>query len=143
MRSKLNQNVYLSTKVVGTQNYNREYSIQVDDMAIDEKKKNIKFTLPLIALCVPLFANYSATMENGCPFETYVRVDGKCLDISEEGLNDITEKLDSSSVIQVNKEVAEINEELEELSEELEELCIEEQPETTSQIEIMEDVCQY
>ena len=42
-----------------------------------------------------------------------------------------------------NKEVAELSEELEELSDELEELCVEEQPETASQIEIMEEVCQY
>lgn len=112
-------------------------------MATNEKKKNIKFTLPLIALCVPLFANYSATVENGCPFETYLRVDDKCLDISKEGLNDITEELDSTSIKQVNKEVSELSEELEELSEELEELCIEEQPQTASQIEIIEDVCQY
>ncbi len=113
-------------------------------MVTKEKKKNITITtLPLIALCMPLFANYSATIENGCPFETYVRVEGKCLDISHEGLNDITEELDSNLVKEVNKEVAELSEELSELSEELEELCIEEQPETASQIEIMEDVCQY
>lgn len=112
-------------------------------MTTNDQKKNIKLTLPLIALCVPLFANYSAKIENGCPFETYVRVEGKCLDISQEGLNNITAKLDSNSVKQVNQEVAELSEELEELGEELEELCIEEQPQTPSQIEIMEDVCQY
>ena len=92
---------------------------------------------------MPLFANYSAAMENSCPYETYLRVDDKCLDISQEGLNDITKELDSSSVNEVNKEVAELNEELEELNEELEELCVEEQPETSSQIKIIEDVCQY
>ena len=112
-------------------------------MTTSEKKKNIRITLPLIALCMPLFANYSAAMENSCPYETYLRVDDKCLDISQEGLNDITEELDSGSVKEVNKEVAELNEELEELSEELEELCVEEQPATSSQIEIIEDVCQY
>ena len=112
-------------------------------MVTKEKKKNITITLPLIALCVPLFSNYSAAIENGCPFETYVRVEGKCLDISQEGLNGITQELDSNLVKEVNKEVAELGEELEELNEELEELCIEEQPKTASQIEIMEDVCQY
>lgn len=112
-------------------------------MTTKEKRKNIGTTLPLIALCIPLFANYSAAMENSCPYETYLRVDDKCLDISQEGLNDITQELDSSSVKEVNKEVAELSEELEELSEELEELCLEEQPETNAQIEIIEDVCQY
>ena len=110
---------------------------------INEKKQNIKITLPLIALCVPLFANYSATIENGCPYETYVRVEGKCLDISQEGLNDMTKELDSNSVQEINKEVAQLSEELEELNEELEELCQEEQPKTASQIEIVENVCQY
>ncbi|MEM8832189.1 MAG: hypothetical protein AAGE96_22990 [Cyanobacteria bacterium P01_G01_bin.19] len=112
-------------------------------MVTQEKKNNIKITLPLIALCVPLFANYSATINNGCPFETYVRVDGKCLDISEKGLSNISKELDSESVMEVNKEAEDLNEELEDLSEELEEFCIEEQPETNSQIEILKDVCQY
>lgn len=112
-------------------------------MTTKEKKTSIRTTLPLIALCMPLFANYSAAMENGCPYETYLRVDEKCLDISQEGLNDLTEELDSNSIKEVNKEVTELNEELEELSEELEELCVEKQPETNSQIKIMEDVCQY
>ena len=112
-------------------------------MVTKEKKNNIKLTLPLIALCVPLFANYSAAIENGCPYETYVRVDGKCLDISENGLNEITEKLDSDFVREVNKEIEQVSQELEELSQELEELCVEERPENNSQIEIMENVCQY
>ena len=112
-------------------------------MVTKEKKNNIKITLPLVALCLPLFANHSAMVENGCPYETYLRVDGKCLDISQEGLNDITEELDSNSVEEVSQEVEELSEELEELSEELAELCVEEQPETNAQIEIMEDVCQY
>lgn len=112
-------------------------------MTIKEKKTSIRTTLPLIAFCMPLFANYSAAMENSCPYETYLRIDDKCLDISQEGLDDITKELDSSSFNEVNQEVVELNEELEELSEELEELCVEEEPETNSQIEIMENVCQY
>lgn len=112
-------------------------------MTAKEKKNNIKTTLPLVALCLPLFANYSATIENGCPYETYIRVEGKCLDISQEGLSNMTEELDTNSVKEIDKEVAELSEELEELNEELEDLCIEQQPETTSQIEILEDVCQY
>ncbi|MCC0176583.1 hypothetical protein I4641_06275 [Waterburya agarophytonicola K14] len=112
-------------------------------MLSQEKSNNIRITLPLVALCVPLFANYAATMENGCPYETYLRVEGKCLDISPEGLNDITEELDGNSIEEVSQEIVQVGQELSELSEELSELCLKEQPETISQIEIMEDVCQY
>ena len=112
-------------------------------MVSKEKRNQIRKTLPLVALCVPLFANYSATLENGCPYETFLRVDDKCLDISQEGLNNITEELDSDSALEVTQEIVEVNQELEELTQELAELCIKEQPETISEIEFMEDVCQY
>ena len=49
-----------------------------------------------------------------------MRVNDKCIDISEQGLNDITEELDSYFVKEINKEVEEVSKELEELSKELE-----------------------
>lgn len=110
-----------------------------------EKINNLKITLSFVALCLPLFAKYSVTAQNGCPYETYVRIDGKCLDISQEGLNDIIEELDSNSVEikDVNQEVKELNQDLNELSKELKELCVTEHPQETSKIKIMENVCQY
>jgi len=115
----------------------------VEIMATKEKINQIKITLPLIAVCLPLFANHYAKAENSCPYETYIRVEGKCVDISEEGLNDIAEELEVDAVKEVNKEIEEVSQELEELSEELEEFCLTEQPETSTHVEIMEDVCQY
>lgn len=112
-------------------------------MATKERVNQIKITLPLIALCLPLFANHYARAENGCPYETYIHVEGKCVDISEEGLNDMTEKFEDSEVKEVSKEIEEVSQELEELSEELDEFCVEQQPETSTQVEIVEDVCQY
>lgn len=119
-------------------------------MAKKELINNIKITLPLIALSLPLFANYHVTAENGCPYETYIRLEGKCIDISEQGLNEISDELDTPNVEEVSQEIEEVNQELEELGEELEELgeeikelCIKEQPETQVQEEILEDMCQY
>jgi len=108
-----------------------------------ERINHIKITLSLVALCLPLFAKYSVTAQNGCPYETYMRVDGKCLDISQEGLNNMTEELNSNSGKEVKQEIIELNEEIQDLSKELEDLCIQEQPENKSQIEIIENVCQY
>lgn len=112
-------------------------------MAVKEKTNQIKITLPLIALCLPLFANHYVTAENGCPYETYLRVDNKCVDISQKGLHKITKKLDKNSVKEVTQEIEEVGQELQDLSEELNEFCETEQPETSVQIEIMDDVCQY
>lgn len=112
-------------------------------MACKEKRNQIRITLPLVALCLPIFANYSASLENVCSYDTYLRVNGKCLDISQEGLNDLTEELDNESAMEITQEIVEVNQELEELSQELEELCLEEQPVTISAIEIMQEVCQY
>ncbi len=112
-------------------------------MATKERTNQIKITLPLIALCLPLFANHYVKAENGCPYETYLRVDNKCVDISHKGLNDITEELDKNVVKEVNQEIEDVSQELEDLSGELEEFCKQEQPETSAQVEIMEDVCQY
>lgn len=112
-------------------------------MAKKERVNQIRITLPLIALCLPLFANHYARAENGCPYETFIHVEGKCVDISQEGLNDITETFEGSKVKEVSKEIEQVSQELEELSEELDEFCIEQQPETSTQAEIVEDVCQY
>ena len=112
-------------------------------MARKELINNIKITLPLIALCLPLSANYYVTAENGCPYETYIRVEGKCIDISEAGLNEIYEELDTDNIEEVSKEIEEVSQELEELGEEVAELCINKQPETASQAEILENICQY
>ena len=112
-------------------------------MLTKELIDNIKITLPLIALCLPLFAKHSISAENGCPYQVYMHLDGKCLDISEQGLNNITEELDSSLVKEVSKEIEEVSKELEDLTQEVEEFCSEEIPETLAQIEIMHDMCQY
>jgi hypothetical protein len=119
---------------------------RVDDMATKEsinKINNIKITLPLIALCLPLFVKYYAKAENSCPYETYLHFDGKCLDISTQGLNDITEELNTNSVNEVNQEIADINQGLENISDKLDELCTTENPDTSTQIDIVENICQY
>ena len=102
---------------------------------------NIAFTLPLIAFCLPLFAEDRVKAENGCPFETYLRVDDKCLDVSEPGLDSITAQLNSDSVREVSREIKQVSKELKDLSEELDEFCIE--PKTPTEAEISEDVCQH
>jgi hypothetical protein len=112
-------------------------------MATQERTNQIKITLPLVALCLPLFVNYHVKAENSCPYETYIRVEQKCVDISAQGLNDITEEFESNAVKEVNQEIEGVSQKLEELSQELEEYCLEEQPETSTQVAIMEDVCQY
>ena len=112
-------------------------------MATKEKVNQIRITLPLIALSLPLFVNHYVKAENSCPYETYIRVEGKCVDISEQGLNNITQELEDDTVLEVSKEIEEVSQELEELGDELEEFCVESQPETSTQIEIVEDVCQY
>ncbi|MEL6496052.1 MAG: hypothetical protein AAFQ41_13165 [Cyanobacteria bacterium J06623_7] len=112
-------------------------------MATKERIKQIRITLPLIAVCLPLFVNHYVKAENGCPYETYLRIEGKCVDISERGLNEITQELEEDAVLEVSKEIAEVSQELEELGRELEEFCHQSQPETSTQVEIVEDVCQY
>ncbi|MEN9521275.1 MAG: hypothetical protein RLZZ381_3863 [Cyanobacteriota bacterium] len=112
-------------------------------MATQERTNQIKITLPLVALCLPLFANYHVKAENSCPYETYIRVEQKCVDISAQGLNNITEEFESNAVKEVNQELEQVSQKLEKLSAELEEYCLEEQPKTFTQVEIMEDVCQY
>ncbi|NJK58289.1 MAG: hypothetical protein HC939_21080 [Pleurocapsa sp. SU_5_0] len=112
-------------------------------MATQEKTNQIKITLPLVALCLPLFVNYHVKAENSCPYETYIRVEQKCVDISTQRLNDITEEFESNAVKEVNQEIEGVSQKLEELSEELEEYCHKEQPETSIKVEIREDVCQY
>ncbi len=97
-------------------------------MSRKDSVDNIKITLSLIALCVPLFVRYSVTAENSCPYETYMHLNGKCLDISEKALSNISEELDNNFI--------------EELSEEIAEFCLEQQPQTSTRIEIREDMCQ-
>lgn len=112
-------------------------------MARKDLVNNIKITLPLIALCLPLSFDHYLKAENTCPYETYIRLEGKCLNISEQGLNKITSELDTPGLTEVNKEIEEVSQELGELGAEIVEFCVEEQPETTTQLEIMEDICQY
>lgn len=115
-------------------------------MATQERINQIGITLSLIALCLPLFVNYHVKAKNSCPYETYIRVDQKCVDISAQGLGEITAKLDridQNGVEEVTQEIAEVSNELEDLSQELEEYCLKEQPITDYQVEIMSDVCQY
>lgn len=102
---------------------------------------NIGFTLTLIALGIPLFAKDRAIANNACPYETYLRVDNKCLGISESGLGTVTAQLNTSSIEQVSRELAEVSQELDDLSEELDEFCVE-QPQTSAQAKILQDVCQ-
>ena len=115
-------------------------------MTAEKKTNQIKIILPLIALCLPLFANYNVKAENACPYKTYIHVDDKCMDISAEGLQEITEEIDSDAVADVSQEIKDVSEELSELSTELNELCDREayrqQPQTTEQTEAIEDVCQ-
>ena len=112
-------------------------------MATKERVNQIIITLPLIAVCLPLFVNHHVKAENSCPYETYIRLEERCVDISEQGLNEITQELEDDAVLEISQEIESVSRELEDLNEELEEFCVESQPETSAQIEIVEDVCQY
>jgi len=101
---------------------------------------HLKITLPLIAFCLPLFFKYSVKAKNSCPYEIYMHIDEKCLDISRTGLNNLTQELNNISAEGISKEVEELGEEL---GEELTEICTEEQPVDSAQIEIMEEMCKY
>jgi len=92
---------------------------------------------------LPLSFEHYLKADNTCPYETYIRIEGKCIDISEQGLDKITLELGTPHITEVNKEIKEVSQELKELKEEIAEFCVEEQPETETQIEIMEDMCQY
>ena len=113
-------------------------------MATKEIKEisNIVCTLPLIAFCLPLFGDDRVKAVSNCPFETYLRVDNKCLDISEPGLESITAELNPNSVREVSREIKQVSKELKDLSEELEEVCVE-RPKTIAEAKTLEDVCQY
>lgn len=102
---------------------------------------NIGFTLTLIAFGIPLFAKDRAVADNACPYETYLRVDNRCLNISEPGLGSMTAQLNADSVKKVNRELAEVSKELDDLSAELDKFCVE-QSETSESSEILQDVCQ-
>lgn len=86
---------------------------------VTKKKHNLIITLPLIAFSIPLFAEHSITAANGCPYETFMRVDGKCLDISQEGLKDMTTVLSSNSIKKVDHKLEQVSQELTELKAEL------------------------
>ena len=90
---------------------------------------------------IPLFAKDRAVADNTCPYETYLRVDNRCLGISEPGLDTITAQLDADSVKKVNRQLAEVSKELDDLSEELDEFCVK-QPEISEGAEILQDICQ-
>ena len=102
---------------------------------------NTGFTLTLIAFGLPLFAKDRAIANNPCLYETYLRVDNRCLGISEPGSGSITAQLNADSVKKVNRELAEVSKELDDLSEELDNFCVE-QRETSERSEILQDVCQ-
>lgn len=89
-------------------------------MSRKDRVDNIKITLSLVALCVPLFVRYSVTAENSCPYETYMHIDNKCLAISEKALSNLTEELDINLAKEVNKEIEGVSNELQKLSKELE-----------------------
>lgn len=108
-----------------------------------EKINQIGITLPLIALSLPLFANHYAKADNSCPYETYIHVEEKCIDISEQGLGNLTQELEDDAVLEVSKEIKQVSQELADLGDELEEFCLELQPETSAEVEIVEDICQY
>ncbi|MEL6442316.1 MAG: hypothetical protein AAFQ80_24095 [Cyanobacteria bacterium J06621_8] len=108
-----------------------------------ERIDQIKITLPLIVLSLPVFAHHNVVAENACPFETYIRVDNKCLDISEQGLNEIAKKLDNNAVPEINQEIKDVSQQLAELSAELAKFCLPQQSRTDSQAETLADICQY
>lgn len=96
---------------------------------------HLKITLPLIAFCLPLFVKYSVEAENSCPYENYMLIDQKCLDISQTGLTDLTEELDNTSFEDVSQDI-------EELGAQLTELCTEEQSVDSAESEILKEMCQ-
>lgn len=107
-----------------------------------ERINQIKITLPLIALCLPLFAKHSVIAKNECPYETYIHVDNKCLDISAQGLYEIAAELDTSAVEEVNQEIEEVSQKLANLRVELAEFCVAKPSATESQAEIAANICQ-
>ncbi|BAZ43741.1 hypothetical protein NIES4102_07420 [Chondrocystis sp. NIES-4102] len=109
----------------------------------NSKINHIKITLPLIALCLPLFVKHYAEAENSCPYETYLHFDGKCLDISAEGLNNINQGFSINSSKVVNREIADLHQRVEKISNKIEQLCMTEIPQTSVEIDIVENVCQY
>ena len=82
-------------------------------MATEEQVNQIKITLPLIAVCLPLFVNHYVKAENSCPYETYIRLEERCVDISEQGLNEITQELEDDAVLEISKEIESVSQELE------------------------------
>ena len=74
-------------------------------MTSKKKTNQIKITLPLIALCIPLFANHHVTAESGCPFDTYLRLESKCVDISQQELNEIVEEINDNSIAEVSRQI--------------------------------------
>ncbi len=88
-------------------------------MATKEKINQIKITLPLVALCLPLFANHQVIAENGCPFETYLRLEEKCVDISKSGFSNITQEIDDHEIKEINLEIKQVSQKLAEFNSEL------------------------
>lgn len=82
-------------------------------MATNEKVNQIKITLSLTAVCLPLFVNHYVKAENSCPYETYIRLEERCVDISEQGLKEITQELEDDAVLEISKEIESVSQELE------------------------------
>lgn len=114
-------------------------------MTTKESVCNILFTLSLIALCLPLFVKDRVKAENACPYETYLRVDDRCLDVSQPGLDTIVAKINTDSYNPnkpVNREIEQVGQELQKLSGKLDRLCGEDRFQTL-ETKTIKDVCQY
>jgi hypothetical protein len=77
--------------------------------------KKVRFILPLIALCLPLFVEYGVSADNSCPYEKYIFLEGKCVDLSEDRLNEVNK--------QANKSIKKVDREIKQLNRELNKLC--------------------
>jgi hypothetical protein len=98
------------------------------------KSKKVRFILPLIALCLPLFVEYGVSADNTCPYETYIYLQGKCVNLSTERLHTVPDE--SSNIIK------KVDRKLQQLNQELTKLCNEESATNEPTAEIIEEMCQ-
>jgi hypothetical protein len=96
--------------------------------------KKVRFILPLVALCLPLFVEYGVSADNSCPYQTYIYLEGKCVDLSTERLNTTSNE--------PNKAIEKVDREVRQLNQELTELCSEELTSREPTEEIVEEMCQ-
>ncbi len=95
--------------------------------------KKVGFILPLIALCLPLFIEYGVSADNSCAYETYIFLEGKCVDLSEERFTEVSDEF--------SKAIKKVDREIKQLNRELNKLCNEKETTDKSSEELIEEMC--